>query len=106
MGHSAMFTEAIGTTGAGERVRYCQAAQILAALHRTALKVGAQPGPLGERIRQVADGAELDVDPCPRLLVFDDGAPRSEVAWNAHLAKLRHAGLLVHIADQQETILP
>ena len=34
------------------------------------------------------DNSPLTIDETPRLMIFDDGLPRNEQAWQAHLARL------------------
>lgn len=67
---------------------YRRTCKLLLDLNVVAQKIANTP-PIDDLIVEAArDDSPLDVAPTPRLLIFDDGARRSEKAWRKHLGVL------------------
>ncbi len=71
--------------------------KVLCDLHKRALKVTPNKKPLGEGIVAVADGAALDLDTKPRLII-DNQIPSS--SFEPHRAKLRAHGIHVQMVNK------
>ena len=68
---------------------YRRTCELLREFNVVAQKIANVP-PIDDLIVEAAhDDGRLDVAPMPRLLVFDDGAKRDEMAWQKHLLRLR-----------------
>ena len=68
---------------------YRKCCEIICDIHEIASSVVSVP-PLDPLIRAPSSADScLELDRCPRLLIFDDGKKRQEKIWEKHLEKLR-----------------